>query len=285
MGNFEIPTSPDFKIHRMFKFITHRPLWVNLITAVVLAVVFFIVFILSLNFLTNHGRSRNVPLVVGKTFAEAARILDKEGFDIVIQDSVYVDTLPPLAIIKQVPESDAVVKVNRTVYLTLNRSKPPMIDMPNLIGYSFRNAEMNLSNAGLKVGDTTYRADFAKNSVLDQLYSGDHIAPGTKIRMGSSVALVLGTGVGETQFAVPNLIGWTYSEAKARVEPKGINLLVLSANGVTDTLNAYIVDQQPKRYNEEGEALIIHTGQFINVKLAVEKPAVPDSTNINQAPQ
>src|SRR5256885_562399 len=165
----------------MFKFVTHRPLWVNLITAVALAVVFFIVFILSLNFLTHHGRSRNVPLVVGKTFADAEKILDKEGFDIVIQDSVYVDTLPPLAILKQVPESDAV--------------------------------------------------------------------------------------------------------AKARVEPKGINLLVLSANGVTDTLNAYIVDQQPKRYNEEGEPLIIHTGQFINVKLATEKPVISDSANINQLPQ
>src|SRR6266496_3030151 len=262
----------------MLKYITHRPLWVNIVTAIVLGFAVFVLFILSLNFLTHHGRSRTVPLVVGKTFAEAKNILDKEGFDIVIQDSLYIDTLPPLAIIKQVPESDAVVKVNRTVYLTLNRSKPPMIDMLNLIGYSFRNAEMNLSNAGLKVGDTTYRADFAKNSVLDQLYSGDHIAPGTKIRMGSSVALVLGTGVGETQFAVPNLIGWTYSEAKARVEPKGINLLVLSANGVTDTLNAYIVDQQPKRYNEEGQLLKIRTGQFINIKLAVEKPTTGDST-------
>ena len=105
----------------MLKFITHRPLWLNLITAVVLAVALFALFILSLNLLTHHGRSRPVPQVVGKTFAEAEKILDKEGFDIVIQDSVYIDSLPPLAIIKQVPESDAVVKVNRTVYLTLNR--------------------------------------------------------------------------------------------------------------------------------------------------------------------
>src|SRR6266404_1871467 len=162
----------------MLKFITHRPLWVNLVTAIVLTVALFAVFILSLNFLTHHGRSRTVPLVVGKTFAEAEKILDKEGFDIVIQDSVYIDTLPPLTIIKQVPESDAVVKVNRTVYLTLNRAVPPMVGMPNLIGFSFRNAEMNLSNLGLRVGDTVYKSDFAKNSVLDQLYNGEHIAPG-----------------------------------------------------------------------------------------------------------
>ena len=119
----------------MLKFITHRPLWLNLVTALVLAVVLFALFILSLNLLTHHGRSRTVPQVVGKTYAEAEKILDKGGFDIVIQDSVYIDSLPPTAIIKQVPESDAVVKVNRTVYLTLNRSVAPMIDMPNLIGF------------------------------------------------------------------------------------------------------------------------------------------------------
>ena len=115
----------------MLKFITHRSLWLNLVTALVLAVVLFALFILSLNLLTHHGRSRTVPQVVGKTYADAEKILDKEGFDIVIQDSVYIDSLPPTAIIKQVPESDAVVKVNRTVYLTLNRSVAPMIDMPN----------------------------------------------------------------------------------------------------------------------------------------------------------
>lgn len=265
----------------MLKFITHRSLWLNLLTAVVLAVAVFAAFILSLNFLTHHGRSRSVPQVVGKTFAEAEKILDKEGFDIVIQDSVYIDSLPPRAIIKQVPESDAVVKVNRTVYLTVNRSVAPMIDMPNLIGFSYRNAIMNLSSIGLSA-DTTYKSDFAKNSVLEQLYKDDPIAPGTKIRMGSRVTLVLGTGVGEMFYSVPTLVGRTYGEAKSVLEANGVNLFVLSAQGVTDTLNSFIIDQEPKRYNEEGEPLRIRSGQFISVKLSMEKPVIADSTISNQ---
>ncbi len=271
----------------MLKLITHRPLWVNLIMAIVLAGALFALFILSLNFLTHHGRSRTVPSVVGKTFSEAEKILDKEGFDIVIQDSLYVDTLPPLAVIKQIPESDAVVKVNRTVYLTLNRAKPPMIDMPNLIGYSFRNAEMNLSNAGLRVGDTIYKSDFAKNSVLEQLYRGEHISPGTKIQMGSAVTLVLGTGVGQMQFNVPNLVGWTYGEAKAKLEENGLNILIMQADpSIKDTLNAYIYRQDPPKFDEEGKPLRIRTGQFINVWLSSEKPVVAsDSTSNNQIPQ
>lgn len=272
----------------MLKYITHRPLWFNILGAIVLMVVVFMVFMLSLNFLTHHGRSRSVPLVVRKSFPDAQKILDREGFDIVIQDSVYVDSLPPLAVVKQVPESDAVVKVNRTVYLTLNRSTPPMIDMPNLIGYSFRNAEMNLGNAGLKVGDTVYKADFARNSVLDQLYKGEHITPGTRIQMGSAITLVLGTGVGENKFNVPNLIGWTYGEAKAKLEGNGLNILVVQADpSIKDTLSAYIYKQDPPRFDEEGKPLRIRTGQLISVWLSAEKPEPPpsDSTTNNQIPQ
>ena len=285
MWNIPVASS---KIVNMLKFITHRPLWFNLLTALALTVVVFVLFIVSLNFLTHHGRSRSVPLVVGKSFSDAEKILNKEGFDIVIQDSVYVDTLPPLAVIKQVPESDAVVKVNRTVYLTLNRSLAPMIAMPNLVGYSFRNAEMNLASAGLKLGDTIYKADFAKNSVLDQLYNGEHITPGTRIRMGSPVSLVLGTGVGETQFNVPNLVGWTYGEAKAKLEGYGLNILVVQADpSIKDSLNAYIYRQDPPRFDEEGKPLRIRTGQLISVWLSAEKPASPSdsTTNNNQPPQ
>jgi len=270
----------------VFKFVTHRPLWVNLITAIVLAVALFIIFILSLNFLTHHCRSRSVPQVVGKSFADAKKTLDHEGFDIVIQDSIYIDTLPPLTILRQVPESDAVVKVNRTVYLTINRSVPPMIDMPSLIGYSFRNAEMNLASAGLRLGDTIYKPDFAKNSVLEQLYNGEHIAPGTKIRMGSTVSLVLGTGVGQNQFNVPNLIGWTYGEAKAKLEEYGLNLLVVQADqAAKDTLNQFIFRQDPPRFDAEGNPLHIRTGQLISVWLSQQKPVATDSTGTNPIPQ
>jgi beta-lactam-binding protein with PASTA domain len=158
--------------------------------------------------------------------------------------------------------------------------------MPNLIGYSYRNAEMSLSNAGLRVGDTSYKSDFAKNSVLDQLYNGEHISPGAKIQMGSAVSLVLGTGVGETQFNVPNLIGWTYGDAKAKLEDNGLNILVVHADpSIKDTMIAYIYRQDPPRFDEEGKPLRIRTGQLISVWLSPDKPSLPDSTTNNQIPQ
>jgi eukaryotic-like serine/threonine-protein kinase len=157
--------------------------------------------------------------------------------------------------------------------------------MPNLIGYSFRNAEMSLATTGLRLGDTIYKADFAKNSVLDQLYKGEHISPGTKIQMGSTISLILGTGVGETQYNVPNLVGWTYGEAKERLGERGINLLVVQADpSGRDTLNEYIYRQDPPQFDQGGFPLHIRSGQLISVWLSPDKPVMADSTNNSPIP-
>jgi beta-lactam-binding protein with PASTA domain len=262
----------------MAKSITSRPLWVNLLTGVVLAVAIVLLFILSLRWITHHGKSRTVPPVAGKKFADAKAFLEKEGFDVVIQDSVYVDTLPPTGVIRQVPEPDALVKVNRTVYLTINRSVPPLVEMPNLVGYSIRNAAMVLKNMGLRIGDTSFKADFAKNSVLEQLYNGTNIAAGTKLRQGTAISLVLGNGVGQFEFAVPDLTGYTLGQAKLLLHSNGINIgSVVTDPGVTDTLNAFIYWQNPSRYDEDRKVLHIRSGQMMDVRVGIQKPAVDSS--------
>ncbi|HET9429969.1 MAG TPA: PASTA domain-containing protein, partial [Chitinophagaceae bacterium] len=159
----------------MLKFITSQPLWLNILAGIILAIGIFSVFVFSLNWLTHHDRSKTVPSVKGKTFDEAVDLSSRAGFEIEIQDSIYTDTAKPHIVIKQFPEPDEVVKVNRTVFLTINRAVPPMVEMPNLVGFSFRNAEMTLKNAGLRFGDSTFRPDFAKNAVLEQLYKGEQI--------------------------------------------------------------------------------------------------------------
>jgi len=263
----------------MFKFITHRPLWINILIGVLLAVGIFSVFLLSLNWLTNHGKSGTVPSVAGKKYEEARKLLRQQGFDVEIQDSIYVDTLPPMAVIKQIPDADEIVKESRTVYLVINRAVPPLVEMPNLVGYSFRNAEMVLKNMDLRIGDTTFKPDFAKNSVLEQFYKGSVIIPGTKIRKGSVISLVLGDGVGNREFAVPTIIGMRFGDAKEMLESNGLVIGAVVAEGVTDTLNAFIFWQNPERFDEEKKILHIHPGQTMDVKLQVDKP-VKDTTGI-----
>ncbi|MFN5646052.1 MAG: PASTA domain-containing protein, partial [Sphingobacteriales bacterium] len=133
-----------------------KSLALNILLGILATVVIVFLFLQSLNFWTNHGAYLRVPDVKGKKLEDAAQFLEKQGFEVIIQDSVFQDTTPPLQVIKQFPEPDATVKVNRTVYLTINRAVAPLIDMPNLVGMSFRNAELELRAKGLKLGDTSY---------------------------------------------------------------------------------------------------------------------------------
>ena len=268
----------------MFKFITHRPLWVNILAGIAIALIIFIIFIFSLNWLTHHDQSKTVPQVMGKSYEDAKKILEDGGFEVEIQDSIYVDTTKPRQVLKQVPEADEQVKVNRTVYLTINRTVPPMVDMPNLVGSSYRSAEMVLKNYNLRSGDTTFRPNFAKNAVLEQSYNGSVIRPGTQIRMGSTIDLVLGDGVGNQQFIVPSLIGMTYCDAKAILEANGLIIGSVIAEGISDTCSAYIRDQKPGRYDEDRKFRYIRSGQMIDVFLQKDKPEI-DTVGVEPPPE
>jgi beta-lactam-binding protein with PASTA domain len=267
----------------MFKFITSRPLWINIAFALGAVLILVLLFILSLNWITKHGESLTVPAVIGKNINDAEKMLDDKGFEVVVQDSVYYDSLPPGLIIRQIPEADNVVKINRTVYVTINRFVAPDVDMPNLLGSSFRNAEMILKNIGLKMGDTTYRFDFAKNSVLEQLVNGQPIKAGTKIRMGSRISLVLGSGLGNEDQAVPDLRGLTLEEARAMLDASGITLgVALPDPNVQDTATAFVYRQTPMPQTEDGAKIRIRPGQMIDIWLGVSRPNVDSLRKVEQ---
>lgn len=267
----------------MFKFITHKPLWINILIVIALTVLLVLLFFGSLDYLTKHGQYEKVPPVAGKNIDEARRILEEKGFEVEIQDSLYIDSIPKLAVIKQSPEGDANVKVNRTIYLTINRAQPPLVEMPNLVGFSIRNAQMYLENLGLHLGDTSFRPDIAKNAVLEQLYDGKTIKAGTKIFMGSTISFVLGNGVGNLEMAVPDLIGKRYSQAKSILRTADLNYTPVFDPDVTDTPGSYVTRQSPQKYTLTGSGEKrynrIKPGQTIDIWLST-RPLITDSSDI-----
>ncbi len=269
----------------MFRFLTSKPLWVNMVAGLVLLILLLLLFLGSLDIITRHGKTMKIPSVTGQSVELAKKTLESQGFDVLIQDSVYNDTLPPLQVIKQIPEPDNLVKVNRTVYLTINQAVAPEIDMPNLLSMTFRNAEMVLRRYGLKLGDTVFKPDFARNSVLDQQFNGTSIKPGTKIQQGSAITLVLGNGVG-LEFAVPDLFGLTYRDAREALSESGLLVgSMVPDNDVTDTANAFVYRQNPDRYDYERRLNHIRQGQIVDLWLSAQKrERIMDSSSV-QNPQ
>ncbi len=258
----------------MFKFIARQSFFVNLLAALVLVFLVGFIFFQSLGWITNHGQYLKVPAVTGKNVDAAIQLLEKEGFEVIITDSLYNDSLPLNTVKKQLPDADATVKVNRTVFLNINPAALPLVNMPKLEGLSYRFAVDRLAKSNLKLGDTTMRPDFMKGSVLEQQYNGSKIESGTKIRWGSIIDLVVGGGLEAEPIRVPDLTGLTVAEAKATLQVKGILLAaILTSGNVTDTLNAYVYKQNPEVVDFDQAPVYIKPGQTMDIWVQVERPA------------
>jgi beta-lactam-binding protein with PASTA domain len=264
-----------------------KPLWQNILTGIGVLFFLLIVFFLSLGWITGYGKTAKVGSVIGQSYVAAQQQLEKEGFEVVILDSIYVDSVAKLAVIRQTPEADEVVKAGRTIYLTINRMVPPQVEMPSLVGFSLKSAELYLQSLQLKLGSVSYKPDFARNAVLDQLFNGAPIAQGVKIPLGSTISLVIGTGVGGEETDMPNLVGLTYPEAINQLTMQRINVgSVLSLETIKDSAASFVFRQTPAHLSTKLDSLTgmklpnkIRQGQLVDLYLSNTPPPKDSITN------
>ncbi len=270
----------------MFKFITNRPFWVNLLVAIGIILLFLFLFLKMLGWITKHGAYLKVPAVTGMKTNDAIKMLEQQGFDVYIQDSVFTDTAARGIVLKQLPDPNSTVKVNRTVFITVNRLIPPMIEMPRLEGQNLAFALTLLERNHLKLADTIFKPDFMIGSVLEQQYKGARIAEKTKIQWGSAITLVVGAGLGNEQMLVPELVGMTYADAKAYLEQNGIALGATSPDGkITDTAAAFVFKQSPETRDIEGAPQFIKSGQVMDLWISQAMKYPTDSVTVNKKNQ
>jgi beta-lactam-binding protein with PASTA domain len=262
----------------MFKFITNRPFWVNALAVIILGFLLVYLFLQALSWMTKHGDQLTVPSVLNKKTPDAIKLLESKGFEVRIQDSVYTDTAANGIVLKQLPEGNSTVKVNRLVFITVNKVVPPLIEMPKLEGLSLNFALDVLMRNHLKLQDTIYKPDFMKGSIIEQQYNGNKITEKTKVPWGSKITLIIGAGLEERQMLVPDLIGMTYAQAKQILMDNGLTLAATVSDGaLKDSANAYVYDQNPRRFNEEKAPNYISSGQVMDLFIAAEMRAARDS--------
>lgn len=263
-----------------------KPLWMNVLIGFGVALFIFIVFFFSLGWITGNGETEKVPAVIGLDVVAAEKNLKALGFDVELQDSIYVDTLARNAVLRQTPDADEIVKKGRTVYLTINRVIAPQVDMPNLVGFSIKSAETYLKVLGLRLGSIQMVPDQNKNVVIDQLVNGQPIAPGSKIPSGTLIHFLVGDGGASAGMTMPDLVGLTYEQAKAQLISLGLNLGVVSVNGsIGDSASAFVFDQSSSAYGSQLDSLgmpmknSISRGAIINLVLDKVAPvkAIRDS--------
>ncbi|MBL7924344.1 MAG: PASTA domain-containing protein [Bacteroidia bacterium] len=216
-----------------------------------------------LNAYTNHGETITVPDLRGMKFKDLERfLLDKNMLVKISDSSVFVIDKPPGVVIEQDPAPNEKVKEGRTVYVTITRTVPPQVKIPNLIDVSQRQAEAILASYGLKVGQFIYKPDLAKDAVLGLMSEGRDLKPGDELEKGSVVDLVLGDGIGNTNVEVPSLRGLSMDEVMFVLQGSSLNPgAMVFDESVRDSSLAKVYRQIP----EPGDSVFIRQGESIDL--------------------
>jgi beta-lactam-binding protein with PASTA domain len=215
-----------------------------LILAIGSILLFLIIIFYSLGFYTHHGEGLPVPKLKGLTIEKAIEILEEKGLRYQINDSIFLIDKPPGFVVEQDPDPNTNVKTNRTIYLIITRDAPN-IKFPDIQGRTYLEVLSILNNYQLKVGDTTYRSDVAKDVVLEALIGGNIVSKGQSISKGSNINLVLGDGLGASEVDIPNLLGLDLSEAKMAILGSSLKLGIISFEGRADSINTRVIKQSP----------------------------------------
>jgi beta-lactam-binding protein with PASTA domain len=229
-----------------------------------------------LKFITRHNQELEVPSFINLTFEQAQVIAQQNGLRLEITDSVYINRMAPGAIFRQNPEAAGKVKKNRRILLTINAKQPKMVKMPELVGYSLRQAQSELVSNQLALGKLIYEKDMATNNVLGQLYKGRAIKAGEKIPSESVIDLKLGINETDSTTYIPEVRGVPYRLVREKLAENSLNISKAvfdeSVTNYADSLSALVYKQIP----EPSDSITVRLGAGVTVYLSkVKEPEIP----------
>ena len=149
------------------RFIFSRSFLKQLVLAGLVSIVLVTLFMWWLRMSTNHGQQIEVPDLAHMTVEQVEETLSEADLRFEIMDSTnYNPDFEYKTVIEQIPNAGTFVKEDRKIYLSLNRSGYPMIEVPDVVQKTLRQAAPTLLAAGFQIGEVIEKPD-----ISDQVFS------------------------------------------------------------------------------------------------------------------
>ncbi len=173
------------------KFYDKHQIWINLLLIPVVGVTLFWLTIQFMDFWTNHGKTAEMPNVVGLDFYKARDVLEANHFEVEV-DSIYNTQVKYGEVLDQSPKEKEIVKYGRTVYLKINSFYPEMKEIrEELLHISSIQATKILESLGItRIKIKTVIGD-NDDEVIDVKYMGRRVTKGTKIPVTGEIELTV----------------------------------------------------------------------------------------------
>ena len=247
----------------------------NLLIAFAVVVVLIAGAMIFLNVATQHNKELSVPDLANMSVEEAQQVAEQAGMRIDVTDSAFVKRMKRGAVYRQNPAPGSKVKKGRRIALTINAVNARQITMPDLIGYSTRQAKAELLSRGLVLGKLIYVQDMATNNVLRQLHNNLEIEPGSMVESEAVIDLVVGLNSRDNVTFVPYLAGLRNLSAVEAIHDHSLNLGRMrfdeTVQNYEDSLNAVVYRQTP----EASDSISVKMGASVDLYLTLDQSRVP----------
>ncbi len=257
------------------KFLISKLFFRHLGLALAILLILVLAVLVWLRIYTHHGKTIMVPDLAGLTLDEVGDVTSSRTLRFEIVDSVFSSEMPRGTVVKQNPKASSRVKKNRNIFLTMNAVNPEMVTMPKLVGLSIRQARLALQNAGLKLGNITYKPDYAVDNVLQQFHLDSVINEGTEIRKGEVIDLELGMGLSNETTRIPDLVGLGLETTRDIIADYHLNIGAItydkSMTDKKDSAKTFVWRQYP----EYDELKRIIKGMEVDIWLTIDSTLLP----------
>ena len=247
----------------------------NLLIAFAVVVALIAGAMIFLNVATQHNKELSVPDLANMSVEEAQQVAEQAGMRIDVTDSAFVKRMKRGAVYRQNPVPGSKVKKGRRIALTINAVNPRQITMPDLIGYSTRQAKAELLSRGLVLGKLIYVQDMATNNVLRQLHNNLEIEPGSMVESEAVIDLVVGLNSRDNVTFVPYLAGLRNLSAVEAIHDHSLNLGRMrfdeTVKNYEDSLNAVVYKQVP----QASDSVSVKMGSNVDMYLTLDQSRVP----------
>lgn len=216
----------------------------------------------------NKVKTQVIPVVTGKEYTEAERIIGALGFRVKTEFEES-DSVEANQVIRMNVQEGSEVDLEKEIILYISAGSVG-VDVPSVEGLSFAEATAELKKQGFRVRqEEVYDDNIQKNNVISQNPAGN-----TKATRGVEVTLKVSLGSEEVIAAMPGVLNKTVDEARATLVESGYKV-----NSVVQTYdNTYAAGYICYQSYSEGTEVKKGTGVDLKVSLGPD----PSGQNTEQ---
>lgn len=173
-------------------FYQRHPIISHIILIILTAIFLCLLGLLFLNIWTEHGKTAMTPNIKGMSYSLASQILQQEGMEIEISDSIYDSSVAPGIVMETWPRANTTVKPGRKVFVTVNAFSPRKVSIGTpLQDISSRQAISYLRGLGIKNIRTEYVTGQFDDLVKGVYLDGHQLVPGSTISETATITVVV----------------------------------------------------------------------------------------------